>query len=150
MWPKSCPKNAQKMLPARTWDYLNTFFLFFLPNKLPKAAAPFFGGGRRPPPRFGKNWKKNHISMVPGPGWDHCLTTFWAHLLGRPRTIKRPCLDRAFCGIRKRFFHQFPGFIQNPVGRARSPYKTRQFQIHGDWTCARVCSAMAGHSGGRP
>ena len=39
--------------------------------------------------------------MVPGPGWDfyfdHFLTTFWAHLLGRPRTIKRPFFHHALC-----------------------------------------------------
>ena len=64
--------------------------------------------------------------MVPGLGWDHLLTiltTCWAHLLGRPRTIKRPFFDHAFLGVRKLFFDHFPGFLEIAFCRARCPYK---------------------------
>ena len=56
---------------------------------------------------------KLDFSLSP-PFLDTCLTTFWTHLLGRPRTIKRPFFDHALgvgWGIRKPFFHNFPVFL---------------------------------------
>ena len=44
--------------------------------------------------------------MVPGLGWDHFLTIFWS---------PEPSEDHFFTmlsqGVRKQFFHNFPGFI---------------------------------------
>ena len=64
-------------------------------------------------------WKKTlgkiYVSMVPGPGWVNSLLNFWAHLLGRlrtvARTIKKHFLDHAPRGDRKQFFDNFLVFL---------------------------------------